>query len=70
MQAECECVKIFKVNPGSFRRTANEMFWKKQEETERLESGRVRTRTSFSPVYVQDLKRDQKLEIVKKLKKV
>ena len=70
MQAQCECVKIFKVNPASFRRTANEMFWKKQEETERLESGRVRTRTSFSPVYVQDLTRDQKLEIVKKLKKV
>jgi len=68
MQSWCECVKTFKVNPWSFRRTANEMFWKKFEETENLESGRIRTRTSFSPVYVQDLRWEQKLEIVRKLR--
>ena len=61
---ECNCFPIFKMQPVIFRAKAYELFWKSNEETENYQWKTVYKRF-YDPIYMQDLTKEQKLQIIK-----
>lgn len=66
---ECNCKNIFKVSEGAFRLMMYKLYGKKEIITDHTEKW-TKKRDTYFCLYAQDLMREQKLEIVKNIKKV